>query len=211
MKKFTGHKENWGEFLDIKINANYILQKQIKKLPIGLVSLSTVTDAYQPIEKKYSITRKCLETLLKYQFPVSILTKSSLVLRDIDIIKLFNDIEVGLTITTDNDYIAKIFEPFASPISTRINTLKILHENKINTYAFIGPILPMNPEALINKIIPYVNYVLIDKLNYKFIAERIYKQHNLTYALQDTYLESIAQQLTQLLLNKGIEVIEAYK
>lgn len=205
MKKFTGHKENWGEFLDIKINAPMLLQKQIIKIPIGKISLSTVTDPYQPIEKKYNLTRQCLEILKLYNFPISILTKSTLVIRDIDLFNSFNDLEVGLTITTDNEYISKLFEPFASSISNRINALKELKNKKIKTYAFISPILPMNPQNLIEKISPYTSYVLIDKLNYKYIAEKIYKKYNLIYAIDDKYFYETIDKLKLLLNSKGIE------
>jgi len=82
--------------------------------------ISSVTDPYQPVENQYKLTRQCLEVLLAYQFPVSILTKSSLVLRDLDLIKRFKEMEVGITITTDNDKIREIFEPNAPSIETRI-------------------------------------------------------------------------------------------
>lgn len=205
MKKFTGHKENWGEFLDIKINAPLLLQKEIKKRRVGTISLSTVTDPYQPIEKKYTITRQCLEILKLYDHPISILTKSALVIRDIDLFKSFSNLEVGLTITTDNECISKLFEPLASSIQNRINALKELKNNNIKTYVFIGPILPMNAQNLIEKISPYTSYVLIDKLNYKFISKKIYNKYNLIYAIDDKYFFETINKLKYLLSSKGIE------
>ena len=82
MRRFTGHKEKWGEFLDVKINAPQVLEKELsrKKRKKGRVLLGRVTDAYQPVERKYKITRELLKILLRHQFPVSILTKSDLVL-----------------------------------------------------------------------------------------------------------------------------------
>jgi DNA repair photolyase len=68
MKRFTGHKEPWGEFVDVKVNASQLLRKQLKKAKQGIVALSTVTDPYQPIERKYELTRRCLEALLDHQF-----------------------------------------------------------------------------------------------------------------------------------------------
>ena len=87
MKRYTGHTEAWGSFVDVKIHAPEILQRQLKRASMGRVMISSVTDAYQPIESKYKLTRQCLEILLQSQFPVDILTKSPLVLRDIDLIK----------------------------------------------------------------------------------------------------------------------------
>jgi DNA repair photolyase len=94
MKRFTGHKEAWGEFVDAKINAPILLESEIKKKKVGKVWISGMCDPYQPLEKKYELTRKCLEILLKHQWPVTIQTKSNLVLRDIELFKKFKDIEV---------------------------------------------------------------------------------------------------------------------
>jgi DNA repair photolyase len=163
MKRFTGHTEAWGSFVDVKINAPEVLQRQLQRKKKGRVMISSVTDAYQPIEARYKLTRKCLEVLLEHQFPVDILTKSPLVLRDMDLIKEFKDIEVGVTITTNDEKIRKIFEPKAPSITARINTLKKLHNNGINTYAFIGPVLPMNPEALLERMISHVDSIIIDR------------------------------------------------
>jgi DNA repair photolyase len=167
MRRFTGHKEPWGKFLDIKENAASVLEKELKKAKNGLVLLSSVTDPYQPVEKKYELTREILKTLLKYQFPVSILTKSSLVLRDVDLFKKFHNIEVGVTITTTIDSISKIFEPYSSRASERISTLQSLNDNGIYTYAFIGPILPgfTDLEQIFKSIERSVNKVMAESLN----------------------------------------------
>lgn len=141
IKRFTGHKEPWGSYVDVKINAPEVLEKEIKHAKKGMVFLSSITDAYQPIEKKYKLTRKILEILLEHQFPVAILTKSTLVLRDIDLFKKFDDITVGVSISSLAESI-KDFEPVAALPKERIKILQTLHKNKINTYAHIGPILP---------------------------------------------------------------------
>ena len=179
MKRFTGHTEKWGEFIDIKINAPETLQRQLKRAKRGSVIISSVTDAYQPVEARYKLTRKCLETLLRYQFPVSILTKSPLVLRDMDLFKEFEDIEIGITITTDDEKIRKLFEPKAPPIGARINTLKRLYENGIKTYTFIGPLLPMDPEKLVEKIRSYSHSILIDRMNYVSKVKGIYNRNHI--------------------------------
>ncbi|MDO8745665.1 MAG: DUF5131 family protein, partial [Candidatus Brocadiaceae bacterium] len=174
MKRYTGHTEAWGGFVDVKINAPEILQKQLKRAKRGRVFISSVTDAYQPNESKYKLTRQCLEALLQCQFPVDILTKSPLVLRDMDIIKKFKDIAVGITITTNDEEISRVFEPNAPSIMARMRALKTLHDNRINTYAFIGPVLPMNPEALSEKINPHVDSIIIDRMNYPSNTFTIY-------------------------------------
>lgn len=195
MKKYTNHEEPWGSFVDVKMNAPEILRRQLKRAVKGTIIISSVTDAYQPVEGRYKLTRRCLEELLSYQFPVGILTKSPLVLRDMDIIKKFRDIEVGITITTNDERIRKIFEPKAPPVEARIQTLKRLHENGIRTYVFIGPVLPMNPEALCGKIKPYVDYVFIDRMNYVSKTVNIYNQLKLQKWLERNFVDEVKRRL----------------
>ncbi len=143
MKRFTEHNEEWGEFVDIKINAPEVLQRQLRQLKAkSHISIGTVCDAYQPVEERYQITKKCLEVLRYFQHSVSILTKSSLILRDLDLLMKIKEIEVGFTITTLNSDIKNLFEPNSSPVSERLRALKKLSENKISTWVFIAPILP---------------------------------------------------------------------
>src|SRR4030065_885952 len=161
----------------------------------GIVLSSSVTNPYQWVEGKYKLTRKCLEALLPYKFSISILTKSPLVLRDIDLFKKFNDIEVGVTITTDDEKIRKIFEPHAPPIGARIKAIKTLHDNGIKTYAFIGPVLPMNPDALIEKLRSHVDSVIIDRMNYTSKTLQIYRNMNLTKWLDRGFTDDIVRKL----------------
>ena len=69
MKRFTGHKEEWGEFVDVKINAAEVLARQMRRAKRGNIAFGTVTDPYQPLERKYEITRACLEVLTAHDFP----------------------------------------------------------------------------------------------------------------------------------------------
>jgi len=181
--------------VDVKINAPEVLQRQMKNAALGNVMSSSVTDPYQQIENQFKITRQCLEVLLASQFPVSILTKSSLVLRDLDLIKKFKEIEVGITITTEDDKIREIFEPNAPPIGTRIHALKELSDNEVKTYAFIGPLLPLNPETLAEKIAPYAQSILIDKMNYASKTRRIYESRKLKQWLDYDFVDEIIERL----------------
>jgi DNA repair photolyase len=79
MRRYSGHKEPWGEFVDAKINAPEILKKQLERAKKGTVWVSSVCDPYQPLEAEYGLTRRCLEELTKSRFPVNIQTKSKLV------------------------------------------------------------------------------------------------------------------------------------
>jgi DNA repair photolyase len=187
MKRFTRHKEKWGQFVDVKINAVSLLKREIQKRRIGKVWISGVCDPYQPLEAKYELTRGCLEILLAYDWPITIQTKSPLVLRDIDLLKQFTDCEVGLSITTAHDGIRRLFEPNTPPINQRIETLSKLHSAGLQTFAMIAPILP-ETEQLIPQLKGNVDYILIDKMNYHY-ADWVYKKHNLEYALSDEFFQ----------------------
>jgi len=142
MKRFTGHAEEWGKFVDVKINAPNLIPAKTAKYKGKSIFLSSVTDAYLPLERKYQLTRKILEKLIPLQPNLGVQTKSDLVLRDIDLLKQFKKCEVGFTITTMDDNLRKEVEPFASSVQNRIKALEKLKAAGIKTYVFIGPILP---------------------------------------------------------------------
>lgn len=151
--------KKWGEFLDVKINAPELLRQELAKLEkkrgskdFGVIFFSSVTDCYQGAEAKYQVTRQCLQALVDfgYRGEISILTKSPLVTRDVDILKKLN-VSVGLTVTALDDGISRFFENFAPSASLRLRALKKLSDEGIKTYAFVGPVLPhlaQNPERL---------------------------------------------------------------
>lgn len=109
MKRFTGHLEPWGAFVDAKVNAPEALRRQLRRARRGSVLVGTVTDPYQPLERRYRLTRRCLEALAERRFPVSVLTRSPLCVRDVDVFRRFEDISVGLSITTDDEEVRRLF------------------------------------------------------------------------------------------------------
>jgi DNA repair photolyase len=149
MSRFVGKKiSDWGEFVFAKVNAPELLKKEITKLPQKgkgkSLWFSSVTDPYQGMEAKYQLTRKCLQVLADYGFAgnVGILTKSNLILRDIELLDTLLDSDIGFTITSTNDTISQYFEKLAPPVSVRLKALKTFHGRGFRTYAFLGPLLP---------------------------------------------------------------------
>ena len=146
MKRFTNHEEAWGTFVDVKVNAAELFEKDFKKTKPGEGAFfGSVTDCYQPLEAKYKLTRSILQQIADHpecEFRPSILTKSDLVLRDIDLLKRIRNASVGFSITLTNEKSRRLFEPCGSPIKQRIATLRELHDEGIATYSFLGPILP---------------------------------------------------------------------
>ncbi len=206
MKRFTGHREPWGEFVDVKINAPLVLARQLKRPKEGSLLIGTVTDPYQPLEKKYRITRGCLEALLESPLFINILTRSPLVIRDIDLFKKLYDIEIGLSITTDKEETKKLFEPDSPSILSRVQALKKIHDAGIRTYVFIGPMLPLNPEKIVDMIAGAVDSVLVDRLNYSNKVLSIYRLFGLEDFLRHDYFSSAGLELKEKLERRGIPV-----
>jgi DNA repair photolyase len=187
MKRFTGHLEPWGEFVDVKVNSPEVLRRKLKRARMGSILIGTVTDPYQPAEKHYRITRGCLEALLECQFPVNVLTRSPLCVRDLELFKKFEDISVGLSVTTDSEKIKMVFEPHSPSIQARIKALRTLHMEGVRTYAFIGPMLPLDPTRLSEMLVGIVDEVLIDRLNYSNKVKSLYRKAGLALYLEDAY------------------------
>jgi DNA repair photolyase len=202
MKRFTDHKEEWGTFVDVKVNAASLLQREIKKKRPGVVWISGVCDPYQPLEKEYELTKRCLEILLKHGWPVTVQTKSPLVLRDVESLRKFDEVEVGLTITTADEKIRKIFEPNSPPVEQRIETLEKLHSAGVKTFAMIAPLLPKT-EDLATQLSGKADYVLIDKMNYHY-ADRTYKKHRLEYAMTNNFFTGKKTELANAFEKEGI-------
>src|SRR5512143_2498872 len=165
MKRFTGHREPWGEFVDVKINAPELLRREITRKKPDTVWVSGVCDPYQPLEGKYRLTRQCLEILAAHDWPVVVQTRSPLVLRDLDILKKGKHFEVGFSITTADDRIRKLFEPAAPTIRARLKALGELHRAGIRTYVMIAPMLP-EADGLPALLAGHVDYVRLDRMNY---------------------------------------------
>lgn len=202
MKRFTDHKEEWGKFVDAKVNSASLLQGEIKKKKPGVVWISGVCDPYQPLEKKYELTKRCLEILLAYGWPVTVQTKSPLVLRDVKTLRKFDEIEVGLTITTADENVRKIFEANAPPVEQRIKTLGKLHSAGVKTFAMIAPLLP-HAEDLPALLSGKADYVLIDKMNYHY-AYWTYKRHRLEYAMTNNFFTRKKTELANAFEKEGI-------
>jgi DNA repair photolyase len=202
IKRFTGHTERWGEFVDIKINAPELLASEVKRKKIGRIWISGVCDPYQPLEKRYMITKKCLEILADNGWPFTVQTKSPLVLRDIETLKRANDIEVGFTITTADEKIRRIFEPDTPPIRQRIEALAKLHSERIRTFAMIAPILP-GAEGLVSALKGKVEYVLLDRLNYHY-SDWAYKRYGIQWAMEDGFFSQKGEELRMAFEKEGI-------
>ncbi len=136
--------ENFHDVI-VKVNAIELLRKELSKKRIkGTVGTGAMSDPYTPAEKKYMLTRKALEVIAEFRYPVHIITKSNLILRDIEILQEINKLYacVAFTITTTDDALARKLEPGAPLPSERLKAMGVLSELGITTCVTMMPILP---------------------------------------------------------------------
>jgi DNA repair photolyase len=206
MRRYSGHSEPWGEFVDVKINAPELLAKQIVKAKRGTIWFASVCDPYQPVEERTALTRRLLELLVGRDFPVEIQTKSARVRRDLDIIRRVPQVEVGFTIATEDETIARMFERRASPVGERVEVLREFKVAGISTFAMAGPLLPGNPERLAALLAGAVDRVIIDRMNYVPAIRAFYARHGLLDALRDAFFRTQSARLAKALRARGVRV-----
>ncbi len=163
MKRFTGHEECWGDFLDVKI---WDPIKDSHKYDGKELFIGSVTDPYNPQEEIYQRTRELLKQLQGTTAKISIQTKSDLVLKDLDLIKTFKNIRIGFSINT-LDEIFKDDMDKAVSIKRRIEAMKKLNSEGIKTTCFISPIFPeiTDIKAIINEVKGYCQLIWLENLN----------------------------------------------
>lgn len=148
------------EDIEVKENGVELLKRELIRRKPFMVSTGAMTDPYLPIEKRLGIVRNCLEVIHRYGYGFSCLTKSDLILRDLDLLKKINDktkAVVQITLTTADDELCRIIEPNVAPTSRRVEVLKKLDENGIPSVVWLSPILPYinDGEDNINSILDY--------------------------------------------------------
>lgn len=163
MKRFTGHTEPWGTFLDIK---HWPTIKNPKKYKDQRVVIGSVTDGYLPQEKQVRNTRRILEQLKNSGAEILICTKSDLVLRDIDLLKEMGKVTVSWSINTLDEKFQADMDQAAS-ISHRLEAMKQVYEAGIRTVCFISPVFPgiTDFEKIFERVKDQCDLVWLENLN----------------------------------------------
>ncbi len=169
MRRFPDHV--WGLHVHPKVNVHRLLDRELSSARPGLVELGTSTDPYQPIESRFQLTRRCLEVLSRHSgFDVALLTKSPLVLRDLEVLRAV-DAEVGLSLSGLGGALW-LLEPRAPPAEARLAALRRLSSEGLRTFAFISPVLPGITDRQIQSLLRAVagarpSRVLVDALRFR--------------------------------------------
>lgn len=179
MKRFTGHSEPWGDFIDIKHATHKI---DIARIAGKNVFMGTVTDCYNPYEAKYGITRSILEQLVGVDCYLQIATKNKLILRDLDLLKRMQRLSVALSVNTLDENFRRDMDR-ASTVLERLETLRTLHENGIYTILFMSPIFVgiTDWKAIIETSRNFVSEYWFEDLNlrggYKIVILQYIREH----------------------------------
>jgi DNA repair photolyase len=168
--KFPGnHKvDEWGSWVNVKVNAPELIKKDRAKIFGSRIFFSSATDPYQYLELKYRLTRACLKELLNYPPQhITMHTRSHLMLQDIELLRAFGKrLIVGISIPTDDDSVRQEFEPKAPSIMRRLELMRRLSESGVAVYASVSPLLPCNPDRLVQSIAPFTSRVWVDTMNW---------------------------------------------
>ena len=198
MKRFTGHTEEWGTFLDVK---HWPEIKNPKKYAGQRVVIGSVTDGYNPQEEQFGNTRKLLEQLIGSDADILICTKSDLVIRDIDLLKKLGRVTVSWSINTLDENFKNDMDS-ASSIERRIAAMKQVYDAGIRTVCFVSPVFPgiTDFEAIFERVKDQCDLFWLENLNLRggfkktimdYIAlkhpdlvplyDEIYNKHNRSY------------------------------
>lgn len=163
MKRFTGHTEPWGTFLDVK---HWEPIKNPHKYDGQRVVIGSVTDGYNPYEEKYCNTRKLLEELRGSTAEIMICTKSDLVLRDIDLLRLFPKVTVSWSVNTLDEQFRADMDKAVS-IERRLKAMEQVYRSGIRTVCFVSPIFPgiTDVMAIIERVKDFADLVWLENLN----------------------------------------------
>jgi DNA repair photolyase len=141
MQRFHPHDEPWGAFVDVKVNAVEVLKRQLRRAQPGTVFVSSACDGWQPIEAQRGLTRRCCELLLERGFELHVLTKSTLVLRDLDFFS-GQPVQLGVTLTTLDERLRELWEPGTAGIQERFRVVGAARAAGLQTSVMFGPLLP---------------------------------------------------------------------
>lgn len=221
MKRFSGHTEPWGEYVDIKMCSKPL---SARKLMGKDVTIGSVTDPYNPYEKDYCITHSLLKQLVNIPCNLYIITKSKLILRDLELLKQQKNLVVAISLNTlDEGFRADMDK--ASTVQERLDTMRTLHEAGVYVVLFCSPMFPLitDYKSLVAHTVGYVDEYWFENLNlrgdYKttvmnYIRSKyphIYRTYeDIYYRGQTEYWTDLERRFTEYCNERGIKFLSAF-
>ena len=136
--------DTWGDWVTVKENAVDLLRRRRKSISGKSIYMSSVTDPYQPIERKLELVRSILSELIPHQPRLVVQTRSPLVTRDIDLLKQFDVVRVNMTVTTDSEEVRRAFEPHCPTNNKRLEAIAEVMAAGIDSAITLTPLLPVD-------------------------------------------------------------------
>jgi len=157
-----------------KTNAAALLEQQLSKrgYVCAPIALGTNTDPYQPIEREHRVTRQVLEVLLRYRHPLTIVTKGSLILRDLDLLSELAEqrlVTVYISLTTLDDELKRILEPRTAAPAARLRAIRVLHERRIPVGVMCAPMIPMINDMELERLLEQAKDAGAQSASYVFV------------------------------------------
>jgi DNA repair photolyase len=199
----------WGRWVDVKVNAPEVLRREVRRHRPGIVRLSPIlTDPYQPMERHYRITRRCLEVLRGAGFGAVVLTRAALAVEDLELLRGMRASAVGFSIPTDDDRVRQSFEPGADPIALRLEALRSFHAAGLCTFAAVQPMLPMRPRRLVAQLAPLIRAVRIDRMHELERVRHLYEAAGCPEAASEGFFARTAKALRAGFAARGVRYDE---
>ena len=199
----------WGSYVDVRVNAAEVLEGELARLaPRPIKFCPILSDPYQAVEARYALTRACLVTIgaAAAVWPVLLLTRSKLVMRDAELLASLPAAWVGASIPTLDDETRRHFEPRAASIPERLEALTTLRKAGVRTFAVVQPLLPGSIEALADALAEAVASVSIDVLRGEEQAAADFDDPRYSAARDDAWQRARAQELVAALAARNIPV-----
>jgi len=199
----------WGSYVDARVNAPALLERELRELPRHVIKFCPiVSDPYQAVERRFELTRRCLEVIAACEDPppTMIMTRSTLILRDMDLFKRIPEAWVGASIPTLDDEVRAHFEPRAASIPERLDMLRRFKAAGVSRCAIVQPMLPGDPLALAEALAEVVDSVTIGVLRGEMGATDLFADPRFSHAREEDWQNREAFALRDALLARGVEV-----
>jgi len=192
----------------VKTNAADILDRELSSVKKGVVIIGSVHDPYQPAEKTYTITHQILQVIKNHGFPCHILTKSPLVLRDIELLASLKSY-VTVSLVTLQQPLARLFERHAPSPKDRLRTIERLSKEKIRTGAAIIPIIPYVNDSELGEIVKAVHQAKGSYVLHQYLELKGDQKQCFTNLLSQDYPSLISKY--QVLYKDDIRPLQSYR
>jgi DNA repair photolyase len=199
----------WGSYVDVRVNAPQLLERELRELPRHVIKFCPiVSDPYQAVEARYQLTRGCLEVIAAADDPppTLIMTRSTLILRDLEVLRRIPEAWVGASIPTLDDDVRKHFEPRAASVPERLAMLREFKRAGVKRCVVVQPMLPGDPIALAEALAEVVESVSIGVLRGELGADKDFADPRYSHARDEEWQRQAAFALRDALVERGVDV-----